>query len=64
VLSVVPIIKVESVATFALKITSMIVAMNLLGIAILWSARRRIAAAGGGRPFVARGGTTGASTPR
>jgi len=45
VLSVVPIIKVESVATFALKITSMIVAMNLLGIAILWSARRRTAAA-------------------
>jgi len=48
VLSVVPIIKVESVATFALKITSMIVAMNLLGIAILWSARRRTAAAAAG----------------
>jgi hypothetical protein len=36
-----PIIKVESVFTFALKITLMIVAMNLVGIAILLSAHRR-----------------------
>jgi len=41
VLSVFPIIKVESVSTFALKITTMIVAMNLVGIGILLSARRR-----------------------
>jgi amino acid transporter len=41
VLSVFPIIKVESVSTFALKITTMIVAMNLVGIGILFSARRR-----------------------
>jgi amino acid transporter len=41
VLSVFPIIKVESVSTFALKITLMIVAMNLLGIGILVSAGRR-----------------------
>ena len=41
VLSVFPIIKVESVATFALKITLMIVVMNLVGIGILLSARRR-----------------------
>src|SRR5262245_10301873 len=41
VLSVFPIIKVESVSTFALKITLTIVAMNLVGIAILFSARRR-----------------------
>ena len=45
VLSVFPIIKVESVSTFALKITMMIVAMNLVGIGILLSARRRSAAA-------------------
>ena len=41
VLSVFPIIKVESVSTFALKITMMIVAMNLVGIGILLSAGRR-----------------------
>jgi hypothetical protein len=41
VLSVFPIIKVESVSTFALKITMMIVAMNLVGIGILFSARQR-----------------------
>ena len=43
VLSVFPIIKVESVLTFALKITMMIVAMNMVGVAILFSARRRSA---------------------
>ncbi len=43
VLSVFPIIKVESVLTFALKITLVIVAMNLVGIGILVSARRRAA---------------------
>jgi hypothetical protein len=41
VLSVFPIIKVESVSTFALKITMMVVAMNLVGIGILLSAGRR-----------------------
>jgi amino acid transporter len=41
VLSVFPIIKVESVTTFALKITTMIVVMNLVGIGILLSARQR-----------------------
>ena len=45
VLSVFPIIKVESVATFAAKIVALIVAMNLVGIGILFSARRRAAAA-------------------
>src|SRR5204863_6278414 len=45
VLSVFPIIKVESVAIFALKITTVIVAMNLVGIGILLSAGRRSAAA-------------------
>jgi hypothetical protein len=45
VLSVFPIIQVESVATFALKITMMVVAMNLVGIGILLSARQRPAAA-------------------
>jgi amino acid transporter len=45
VLSVFPIIKVESVSTFALKITMMVVAMNLIGIAILLSADQRPAAA-------------------
>ena len=39
-LSVFPIIKVESVPTFALKITMMIVVMNLIGVAILFSASR------------------------
>ena len=42
-LSVFPIIKVESVATFALKISLVIVVMNLVGIGILVSARRRSA---------------------
>src|SRR5262249_28065297 len=41
VLSVFPIIKVESVATFALKITLMIVAMNIVGAGILFAARQR-----------------------
>jgi amino acid transporter len=41
VLSVFPIIKVESVSTFALKITLTIVALNAIGIAILVSARQR-----------------------
>jgi amino acid transporter len=45
VLSVFPIIKVESVSTFALKITMMVVAMNLVGIGILLSADQRSAAA-------------------
>jgi amino acid transporter len=43
VLSVFPIIKVESVSTFALKITMMIVAMNVVGAGILLSARQRSA---------------------
>ena len=42
-LSVFPIIRVESVATFALKISLVIVVMNLVGIGILVSARRRSA---------------------
>lgn len=41
--SVFPIIKVASVATFALKISTVIVAMNVVGIGILLSARRRAA---------------------
>jgi len=41
VLSIFPIIKVESVFAFATKITVVIVAANLLGWAILRSARRR-----------------------
>jgi amino acid transporter len=41
VLSVFPIITVTSVATFALKITGLIVAMNLVGVGILWSAERK-----------------------
>jgi len=45
VLSVFPIIKVESVSTFALKITMMIVAMNMVGIGILLSAGQRSASA-------------------
>jgi amino acid transporter len=45
-LSVFPIIKVESVSTFALKITMLIVAMNVVGVGILLAARRRSAAAG------------------
>ena len=43
VLSVFPIIQVESVSTFAFKITMTVVAMNLVGIAILLSAGRRSA---------------------
>jgi amino acid transporter len=42
-LSIFPIIKVESVATFALKISLVIVVMNLAGVGILVSARRRSA---------------------
>jgi glutamate:GABA antiporter len=45
VLSVFPIIEVESVSAFALKITMMIVAMNLVGAGILLSARQRSAKA-------------------
>jgi len=41
VLSVFPIIQVESVSAFALKITMTVVAMNLVGIGILLSANRR-----------------------
>jgi amino acid transporter len=41
VLSVFPIIKVASVAIFALKISGVIVVMNLVGVAILVAARRR-----------------------
>jgi amino acid transporter len=40
VLSVIPIIKVESVATFAIKISLLIVAANAVGAFILISARR------------------------
>jgi amino acid transporter len=40
VLSVFPIIQVASVATFAFKITSTIVVMNLVGVGILVAARR------------------------
>jgi len=41
VLSVFPIIQVDNVAGFALKIASMIVVMNLVGVGILIAARRR-----------------------
>jgi amino acid transporter len=41
VLSVIPIIEVKSVATFAFKISSMILLMNLVGIGLLIAARRR-----------------------
>jgi len=41
VLSVFPIIKVASVAGFALKISAVIVVMNLVGVGILLAARRR-----------------------
>ena len=44
VLSVFPIIKVESVTTFALKVSLMIVGMNLVGVGILLSRRRARAA--------------------
>ena len=40
-LSVFPIIRVESVATFAFKIAGVIVVMNLIGVGILMAARRR-----------------------
>ena len=46
-LSVFPIIKVESVATFALKISTVIVVMNLVGVGILVAARRRAVRVGG-----------------
>ena len=42
-LSIFPIIKVESVATFAFKVSAVIIGMNLVGIGILVSARRRAA---------------------
>ncbi len=42
-LSIFPIIKVESVATFAFKVSAVIIVMNLVGIGILVSARRRAA---------------------
>ena len=41
VLSVFPIIKVESVATFALKVSTVIVVMNLVGVGVLVAAGRR-----------------------
>jgi hypothetical protein len=44
VLSVFPIIKVESVSTFALKIVLLIALMNVVGVGILLSARRRSSA--------------------
>jgi amino acid transporter len=40
-LSIFPIIRVTSVATFALKISSVIVGLNLVGVGILVAARRR-----------------------
>jgi amino acid transporter len=46
VLSVFPIIQVESVATFALKIILLIIVMNIVGVGILMLARRRSTAAG------------------
>ena len=55
VLSVFPIIKVESVSTFALKITMMIVAMNVVGIAILFAARQRSAESAAMVPSSSRG---------
>ncbi|MEP6619696.1 MAG: APC family permease [bacterium] len=42
-LSIFPIIKVESVATFAFKVSAVIIGMNLVGIGILIGARRRAA---------------------
>jgi hypothetical protein len=42
-LSVFPIIKVESVAAFALKIALVIVGANVVGVGILAAARRRAA---------------------
>jgi len=46
VLSVFPIIKVESVGLFAAKISVVIVLANLVGVGILVSARRRLGSAG------------------
>jgi len=43
-LAVFPIIKVENALTFGLKITAVVVLMNLVGFAILAAARRRAAA--------------------
>lgn len=40
-LSIFPIIKVESVATFAFKVSAVIIGMNLVGIGILINAKRR-----------------------
>ena len=45
VLSVFPIIKVASVATFAIKITSVVILMNLVGVIILVLAKQRATAA-------------------
>ncbi len=42
-LSIFPIIKVESVATFAFQVSAVIIVMNLVGVGILISARRRAA---------------------
>ena len=41
-LSVFPIIKVDSVSTFALKIATVIVLMNVVGVGILYVGRRRV----------------------
>lgn len=41
-LSVFPIIKVESVSTFALKISAVVIVMNLVGVGILLAARRKV----------------------
>ena len=41
VFSVIPIIEVKSVASFAFKISSVILLMNLVGVGILLAARRR-----------------------
>lgn len=46
--SVVPIVDVQSPALFAAKISGLIVATNLVGLAILLAARRRRAGTGGG----------------
>ena len=40
-LSIFPIIKVESVATFAFKVSAVIIVLNLVGVGILVNARRR-----------------------
>jgi len=41
VLSLFPIIQVASVTTFALKITAVVVVLNLVGVGILVAGRRR-----------------------